>query len=449
MSQAGLFQWNPQLNHQWNLSAWWLLITAVPVLLVGELLVTHIKPLAKLDLPAPIVGGLIIALLVLLINISGIARLTLNNKVSARAWTWIITPETQLAKAPALPVYLPLSTAFFCCVGLNASWAVAKKGSWQLLLLLALATLLGVLQNLLGVFLCHGLHQNPLLGLICGSVTLTGGPSTALGFADTFQKAGFAAADVVGAAAAMFGIVAASLLAGAFGGQLVRRLKLQKSAASTTAVRRTRSGLFSNLNSLAGMGPTLAGHLVILLICMKLGAWLSLAMSLVHIQLPRHWGVLQITLPVYMGAMILAVIVRNVTDQFRKPLVSTAVVQTIASVFLSLFLVMAMTSLNLLQLRNLALPMLAILGAQVVLMLIFALAVTYVFMGRDYDAAVMSAGHVGFGLGITPNAVATMDVLEQKFGIAPRAVLIVTVVGAFLIDFTNSVIITLHLSFLH
>ena len=441
MSQGVISQWNP--------SAWWLLIAAVPVLLLGELLVTYVKLLAKLDLPAPIVGGLIIALLVLLINISHVANVTLNNKVTAKAWNWIITPETQLAKSPAMPVYLPLSTAFFCCVGLNASWAVAEKGSWQLLVMLAIATLLGVLQNFLGVFMCHGLHQNPLLGLICGSVTLTGGPSTALGFADTFQKAGFAQADVVGAAAAMFGIVAASLLAGAFGGQLIRRLKLQSAGSTATVIRRTRSGLTANLKSLGGMGSSVASHLLILLVCMKLGAWLSLGISLIHIQLPRHWGVFQITLPVYMGAMILAVVLRNITDQFKKPIISTAIVQTLASVFLSVFLVMAMMSLNLLQLKNLALPMLAILSAQVVLMVIFAIAVTYFVMGRDYDAAVMSAGHVGFGLGITPNAVATMDVLEQKFGSAPRAVLIVTVVGAFLIDFTNSIIITLHLSYLH
>jgi ESS family glutamate:Na+ symporter len=398
----------------------------VPVLALGEFLLATIKPLAKFDLPAPIVGGLLVAVVVLLINVTGVARFNLNNKVTERAWNWIITPEPQLKKSPALPIYLPLSTAFFCCVGLNASWSVAKKGSWQLLLMLGLATLLGIFQNFLGVAMARGMNQSPLLGLICGSVTLTGGPSTALGFADTFQKAGFPAADVVGAAAAMFGIVAASLLAGAFGGQLIRRFKLQSGG---DAVEKK--------NATVGT-PSLFTHLLILFICMKLGAWLSF--GLVAMKVP---------LPVYMGGMILAVIIRNLTDLGDEPIIKTQTVQKIGSICLALFLAMAMTSLNLMQLKTLAVPMLAILGAQVVLMLLFALGMTYVLMGRDYDAAVMSAGHVGFGLGITPNAVATMDVLEQKFGPSPRAVLIVTVVGAFLIDFANSLIITLHLNLLH
>jgi ESS family glutamate:Na+ symporter len=435
--------------HQWNPSAWWLLGAAVPVLLLGEALVTGIKPLAKLDLPSPIVGGLLVATVVLLINLSGIGQLDLANKVTAKAWTWIITPETQLKKSPAVPVYLPISTAFFCCVGLNASWAVAKKGGLQLLLLLALATLLGVLQNFLGVALCRGMHQNPLLGLICGSVTLTGGPSTALGFADTFQKAGFAAADVVGAAAAMFGIVAASLLAGAFGGQLIRRLHLRADAHNTVVTHHHRTiGIIHRAKDLLAGGSASLKHLLIILICMKLGAWVSLGISAIRIPLPRHWGLIKLTLPVYMGGMILAVIWRNITDQANTFLIHTNTVETIASICLKLFLAMAMASLNLLQLKSLAIPMLVILALQVILMLAFAAGITYFFMGRDYDAAVMSAGHVGFGLGITPNAVATMDVLEQKFGPSPRAVLIVTVVGAFLIDFTNSLIITLHLNFL-
>ena len=413
------------LQPLWAPSAWWLLAAAVPVLALGEFLLATIKPLARFDLPAPILGGLLVAVTVLVINISGLARFTPNNKVTARAWNWIITPEPQLKKSPALPIYLPLSTAFFCCVGLNASWAVAKKGSWQLLLMLGLATLLGVFQNFLGVAMARSLHQSPLLGLICGSVTLTGGPSTALGFADTFQRAGFPAADVVGAAAAMFGIVTASLLAGAFGGQIIRHLKLKP------------GGEISEKKATAADTGSLLRHIVILLICMKLGAWLSF--GLVAIKVP---------LPVYMGGMILAVIFRNLTDLGDTPLIKTQTVQKIGSVCLALFLAMAMASLNLMQLKTLAIPMLAILSAQVVLMLIFALGITYVFMGRDYDAAVMSAGHVGFGLGITPNAVATMDVLEKKFGPSPRAVLIVTVVGAFLIDFTNSLIITLHLNFM-
>jgi ESS family glutamate:Na+ symporter len=424
--------------HEWTPSAWWLLGAAVPVLLLGDFLVANVKLLAKCDLPPSIVGGLVIAVIVLLINLSGFAKLNLANKTTSRAWNWIITPELHVKKSPALPIYLPLSTAFFCCVGLNASWSVAKKGSWQLLLFLGLATLLGVFQNLLGVAMCRGMHQNPLLGLICGSVTLTGGPSTALGLASKFQEAGFAAAEVVGAAAAMFGIVTASLLAGASGGYLIRLLKLKPVTEVAISTRsQSRTGFVSRLKMVLVDWPESLKHLVVILICMKLGARISDVMS-------AH----KINLPVYMGGMILAILWRNATDQGTRFKIQTNTVQAIASVSLALFLAMAMSSLNLMQLKTLAVPMLVILSTQVVLMLVFALAVTFVVMGRDYDAAVMSAGHVGFGLGITPNAVATMDILEQKFGPSPRAILIVTIVGGFLIDITNNIIITLHMNYL-
>jgi ESS family glutamate:Na+ symporter len=220
---------------------------------------------------------------------------------------------------------------------------------------------------------------------------------------------------------------------------LIRRFALRSASGEPAAVkiRNQKLGFIARLNAVVTLGPTAIKHLLIVLICIKLGAWLSLGISALHIPLP-----------VYMGAMLVAVAVRNICDTTGKPRIETNAVQAIASLCLALFLATAMASLDLLKLKTLALPMLVILGSQIVLMILFALLVTYVVMGRDYDAAVMAAGHVGFGLGITPNAVATMDVLEQKFGAAPRAVLIVTVVGAFLIDFTNSLIITLHLNWL-
>jgi ESS family glutamate:Na+ symporter len=171
---------------------------------------------------------------------------------------------------------------------------------------------------------------------------------------------------------------------------------------------------------------------------MKLGSWVSFAFNRMNLNPP-----------VYMGGMLLAILYRNLTDQGERFRVRPETVHTIASISLGLFLAMAMASLNLLDLKTLAIPMLAILGAQIVLMLLFAVGVTYVVMGRDYDAAIMAAGHVGFGLGITPNTVATMDALEEKFGPSPRAILIITLVGAFLIDITNFIIITAHLKYLH
>jgi ESS family glutamate:Na+ symporter len=429
-----------------TLSAWWLLAAAIPVLLLGQGLLILFKPLARFDLPVPVVGGIVVAAAVLAVNVSGKAHLAVADKVSNRAWTWLVTPEVQWIHAPSTPIYLVFSTIFFTSVGLCASWSVARRGGWLLLLLLAISTLLAVLQNILGVAMCRWMGQSPLLGLICGSVTMTGGPSTALGFADRFVKAGFPAAAVVGAAAAMFGIVIAGLISGAFGGQLIRRLNLRppRQADFSRPVptdplrpRRNVPGIFQLTRDLFRVGGPLIPHLLILLICIKLGAWISYGINSAGI-----------SMPVYMGALLLGVVVRNILDAAGMPILRTDVLIVIGNVSLWLFLAMAMAGLDLMELKRLAGPMLAILWAQVALMLIFALGVTFMLMGRDYDAAVAAAGHVGYGLGITPNAVAAMDVLEQKFGPSPRAVLAVTIVGAFLIDITNSIVISIHLNLL-
>ncbi len=421
-------------------SGWWLLLASVPMLLSGEWLVRRIKVLSRLDLPAPIIGGVIVAIAVLVINLLSGGQLTIHTRVPERIWSWLITPEPEWLKSPSLPVFLPFSTAFFCCVGLNASWRVARKSGRQILLLLAAATVLGIFQNFLGIAVCRWLGQSPLLGVLCGSVTLTGGPSTALGFAGDFEHAGLPAAGTIGAASAMFGIVCASLLAGFFGGQLVRGMRLRpapEDSPKITASRARSLCWFGHCRVLAGSGRTVLLHLLILLACMKFGAWLSYGLKS-----------LGLTFPVYMGAMLLGILIRNISDLTPRPFIHTHVVQSLGGFSLGLFLAMATAGLNLMELRTLAGPMLTILALQVPLTLIFALVVTFIIMGRNYDAAIMAAGHVGFGLGITPNAVATVDVLTQKFGPSANGLLAVTTVGAFLIDFTNALVIAVQMNLL-
>jgi glutamate:Na+ symporter, ESS family len=422
-----------------TISPWWLLAAAVPVLLLGEFLVRHIRWLARFDVPVPVAGGFMIALAVLVLHATGVLQLSIATKTSARWWTWLITAEPEWRTSPAVPVYLPFSTAFFTCVGLAASWNVAKRGSWQLLIFLLLASILAVLQNTLGITLSRAMHVSPYLGLLCGSVALTGGPSTAIGFASEFERAGFSAASTVGAAAAMFGIVMGSLLGGAVGGALVRRRALRGGIAAEVdeVVAKPRHGFFDHVAALARLPAALLIHLGILLACIKAGAWVSLWL--------RNAGV---TFPVYMGAMLIGIALRNILDVAGATIVRNDVIERIGAVALGIFLAVAMSSLNLLELRTLAGPMIVILACQVILSVLFAFFVTFTIMGRDYDAAVMSAGHVGFGLGITANAVATMDVLTEKFGPSPRALLIVTIVGAFLIDLTNALTITVYLNLL-
>jgi ESS family glutamate:Na+ symporter len=191
------------------------------------------------------------------------------------------------------------------------------------------------------------------------------------------------------------------------------------------------------VKELLGFRARFLWHLLILFACIKGGVWLS--------HLIQKTGV---TFPVYMGALLLGVLVRNVADTFLNGAIRTEIVDALASVALGIFLAIMMMSLNLTDLAGTVVPMLIILTAQVVLMALFAWLVTFPLMGRSYDAAVMSAGQVGFSLGATPNAVANMKAIVERYGPSPRAFLVVPVVGGFLIDFLNALNITVFLNWL-
>jgi glutamate:Na+ symporter, ESS family len=423
-----------------TLSAWLSVVLAIPVLLLGEFLVRRIKGLSRFNIPAPVVGGLLLSLLVLGGNVSGLFAAKFQTSVSAQWWTWIVTTEPDWFQAPSKNVNLPFLVAFFTCIGLNASWTLVRKGSLQVLIFLALAGVLAIIQNGIGVGLAKALGVSPLLGLVCGSVTMTGGHGTALGFAADLEKAGLPGAAVLGVAAATFGLVAGGLIGGPVGGTLIRRRGLKPSVSAQTHLESGasgESGILADLRALAVYGRQFLPHLLLLLGCLKLGAWVSYFIQKT-----------QITFPVYMGAMLLGVAVRNIFDLFGARWVRTEIIDTLASVTLGIFLAIAMMSLNLIELANAAVPMLVILSVQVMVMALFAWFVTFSVMGRDFDAAVMAAGHCGFGLGATPNAVANMKALVERFGPAPRAFLVVPIVGAFLIDFVNATNITIFLNLL-
>lgn len=426
------------MKHFMSISAWFTVALAIPVLLLGEFLVMRIKLLSRFNIPAPVVGGLLLSLLVLGGNLSGAFAVRFDTSVTAAWWTWLVTTEPDWIKAPAKNVNLPFLVAFFTCIGLNASWTLVKRGSTQVLIFLGVAGVLAVIQNGIGVGLAKLLGVSPLLGLVCGSVTMTGGHGTALGFAADLEKAGLSGAAVLGVAAATFGLVAGGLLGGPLGGTLIRKRNLSpgiSAGAHLEAGQSAESGIVADLRALAQFGKPFLLHLALLLIVIKLGAWVS-------------WLIQQtkITFPVYMGAMLLGVAVRNLFDLSAARWIKTEIIDSIASVALGIFLAIAMMSLNLIELANAAVPMLIILSVQVVVMALYAQFVTFRVMGRDFDAAVMAGGHCGFGLGATPNAVANMKVLVERFGPAPRAFLVVPIVGAFLIDFLNATNITIFLN---
>ena len=419
--------------------AWFAVAFAVPVLLLGEQVVRRTAILSRFNIPAPVAGGLLIALIVLVGNLSGWFVIRFETSVTARWWTWLVTIEPDWVKAPSRNVNQPFLVAFFTCIGLNASWSLVRRGSWPLFLFLLLSALLAVVQNLVAVPLAEMLGSSPLLGLVCGSLTLTGGVGTALGFAPELEKAGLPNAAVVSVAAATFGLVAGGLLGGPLGGFLIRKHQLKSDEGNQRIETATtsESGILSDCATLFRYGRRFAIHLLVLLLCIKGGAWVSSFIQQTNI-----------SFPIYMGALLLGVVVRNVSDAFARRTLSTEIVDTLGSVTLAIFLAIAMMSLNLAELANTAVPMLIILSVQIVLMGLFAWLVTFPLMGRSYDAAIMAAGQVGFSLGATPNAVANMKALVEKFGPSPRAFLVVPVVGGFLIDFLNAINITVFINLL-
>jgi glutamate:Na+ symporter, ESS family len=423
-----------------SISAWFAVAFAFPVLLLGEALVRRVSLLSRFNIPAPVVGGLLIALLLLVGNLTGWFVTGFDTSVTARWWTWLVTIEPDWIKSPPRNVNQPFLVAFFTCIGLNASWSLVRRGSWPMLLFLALSAVLAVAQNLIGVPLARALDSPPLLGLVCGSLTLTGGVGTALGFAPELEKAGLTGASAVSVAAATFGLVAGGLLGGPLGGWLIRKHNLKSDVPATTHLEGGElrgSGILPDLAALMASGRAFLIHFLLLLACVKGGAWVSYFIQQTNI-----------TFPIYMGALLLGVAIRNLADAFDSNAINSEIVDTLASVALAVFLAIAMMSLNLAALAATALPMLIILTAQVLLMGLFAWLVTFRLMGRSYDAAIMAAGQVGFGLGATPNAVANMKALVERFGPSPRAFLVVPVVGGFLIDFLNALNITAFLNLL-
>jgi len=445
-----------------TIPAWLAVLFAIPVLLLGESLVRRIKFLSRFNIPSPVVGGLLVSLLILVGNVGHFFEARFQTTVSAKWWTWLVTVEPDWVNAPSKNVNLPFLVAFFTCIGLNASWSLVKKGSTQVLIFLAAAGCLAVLQNGIGVALAKLMGVSPLLGLVCGSVAMTGGHGTALGFAPELEKAGLQGAAVLGVAAATFGLVAGGLLGGPVGGGLIRRRNLKSSAPLGThleAGQTIESGIIPDIRFLVRVGKSFAIHLLVLLAVIKVGAWVSHFLQQVNLPMPSFnasdnsalgftvdFKNQKLVFPVYMGAMLLGLAVRNIADACGAKWLRTEVVDTLASVNLGIFLAIAMMSLNLLELASAAVPMLIILSVQVVVMAVFAWFVTFNLMGRDFDAAAMAGGHCGFGLGATPNAVANMKALVERFGPAPRAFLVVPIVGAFLIDFVNATNITIFMN---
>lgn len=383
---------------------------------IGVALRARVQFFNRLNIPSAVLGGLFFALAVLVCH-DRVLNVTLD--------------------LTAQPLFM---ITFFTTIGMGASLPLLKKGGPQVFTFLAIAAAFCFLQNFLGMGIGQLFGANPLLGVMAGSVTLVGGPATGLAFAPLFEQGGLQGAGAVAIASATFGITLGGLVAGPVGTWVIERHRLRgrsghADAAAGTEIQEHEPDLLVP-ESGREISPLIVNMLVLGMV-MAVGSVVSLGIES-----------LGITLPAYIGAMIVAAVIRNVNDRTGWFGLDERAMDFIGDVSLNIFLVVALMSLRLWELAAIALPLLAILVGQVVLTVVGSAILIYRFMGRDYDAAVMSTGFVGFILGTTANALVNMRGLVQRYGPAPRAFLVVPLVGALFIDFVNALIITLFLNWL-
>ncbi|MBP1595730.1 MAG: gltS [Acidobacteria bacterium] len=383
------------------------LVIAALLLFLGSSLVARIGVLRRFSIPAPVVGGLVFALL-----------------------AWGLRGQVSLGTDTTLRS--PLQVAFFTTIGFGATLSLLRSGGRTLLLFWGIATGTGILQNIAGSVTAKAMGAPALLGVICGAVTLTGGPATGLAFTETFENLGVQGAGSLIIASATFGIFVASLIGNPVACALIRRFKLPLPDAGG------RTGPSQSSRSTPGHSAgTLIHNLILLLLVMGTGSAIGMAVQR-----------LGFILPAFIFPMILAAAMRLIDDRRGLFGFHAHAMDALGFLALNFFLVIALMDLKLWQLAGLAVPMLVILGVQIVVTVAYAAGTTFLLLGRDYEAAVSTSGHIGFGMGITPNAVANMQALVERFGAAPRSFLVVPVVGAFFIDLTNSFVITLFINLL-
>lgn len=384
-------------------------------LFAGYALCRAIPVLRRYNLPEPVLGGLLVALVAWWAHARGMQLFALDTSLQT-----------------------PLMIAFFATVGINASFRLLRVSGRPVLLFLLLASGFAVVQNLVGIGVAWLFDLNPMFGVLAGSATLTGGPATGLAFAPQFEAAGLRGAESIAVTAAMAGIVCGGVIGGPAITLLMRRYRItgsQNPAATPTPVADEVEGRAVHVETDAAREFGALKAIVLLLLAIWAGGWMG-----------KGFTALGLTLPAYIGAMLVGALVRNIDDATGWIRLPTHTLDLIGNVCLALFLAIALMNLKLWELAGMGLPLLLNLGLQVVLVVLFTLPVFWL-MGRDYDAAVMGGGFIGFMLGTTANAMAVMRALAQRYGAAPRAFLVAPLVGAFFIDFSNALIITGFLNF--
>ena len=373
---------------------------AIILLLLGRWIKRRVNFFEKFFIPAPVIGGTLFSIILLIGHQTETFTFTFNDDIKNL-----------------------LMIAFFTTVGFSASLKILKKGGIGVALFLLAAVILVILQDIIGPVLAKALGINPLLGLAAGSIPLTGGHGTSGAFGPYLEDLGATGATVVAVASATYGLIAGCLI----GGPIARRLMIKNNLKPTESKEGVDNSLLGSTTEVTE--ESLFSAVVYVGIAMGIGALINNMLAKAGIKFP-----------VYLMGMVVAAIIRNILDFNQKQLPFTEI-GIVGNISLSLFLSMALMSMKLWQLIDLAIPLIIILLVQTVLMAFFAYFITFNIMGRDYDAAVMSTGHCGFGLGATPNAMANMETFTTANGPSVKAFFIIPIVGSLFIDFINAGVI--------
>ena len=391
---------------------------SVILLIIGMRLRTKIKFFEKYCIPSPVIGGFLFSIIAFILRQTNI--ITIKFETTLQTFFMVM---------------------FFTSVGFNASLKVLKKGGKKVLIFVFLAIGLCFAQNVVAIFLSQLIGINPLLGLMTGSTPMTGGHGTSAAIAPTIEALGIKGAGTVAIASATFGLIAGSMMGGPIANKLILKHKLLGNETLLHEKHDYNSDIDENV--LKKPEPALNAErfsmaFFFILIAMGIGSYLSIFITKL---LPA------MNFPIYIGPMIIAAIMRNISDNSEMFTAPTREISVLEDVSLNLFLAMALMSLKLWELIDLAIPMLILLVAQVVLIYLYLNFITFKAMGSDYDAAVIVSGHCGFGLGATPNGISNMKSVCEKYKYSKIAFFVVPVVGALFIDFANVSLITLFISF--
>ena len=373
---------------------------AIILLLLGRWIKKKVNFFERFFIPAPVIGGTLFSIILLIGHQTETFTFSFNDDIKNL-----------------------LMIAFFTTVGFSASLKILKKGGVGVALFLLAAVILVVMQDIVGPVLAKALGINPLLGLAAGSIPLTGGHGTSGAFGPELEKLGATGATVVAVASATYGLIAGCLI----GGPIARRLMIKNNLKPTESKEGVDNSLLGSTTEVTE--ESLFSAVVYVGIAMGIGALINNMLAKAGIKFP-----------VYLMGMVVAAIIRNILD-FNQKQLPFSEIGIVGNISLSLFLSMALMSMKLWQLIDLAVPLIIILLVQTVLMAFFAYFITFNIMGRDYDAAVMSTGHCGFGLGATPNAMANMETFTKANGQSVKAFFIIPIVGSLFIDFINAGVI--------